>query len=72
VLSTTGEALALSGGKPGEYAIEIVRVREGAPASGELLVSVAGTTRRLPFTLDGARVRLGVAKILLRSELVPL
>jgi hypothetical protein len=72
VFSTSAEALAVSGGKPGEYAIEVVRTREGGRASGELSIHVAGTNRRIPFALDGTRVQLGVAKIFLRSELVPL
>jgi hypothetical protein len=72
VLSTSSEGLALSGGKPGEYTIEVVRAREGSRASGELTITAAGSTRRVPFTLEGLRVNVAIAKISLRSELVPL
>ena len=72
VVADGRESLALSGGKAGEYAIEIVRAREGGRASGEVTLSVAGTTRRIPFTLDGTRVNVGLAKISLHSVLVPL
>jgi hypothetical protein len=72
VTSRSREALALSGGKPGEYALELVRVGAGERASGELTISVAGSTRRLPFTLDGSRVKIAIAKIGMRSKLVPL
>jgi hypothetical protein len=71
-VSTSGEALAFSGGKPGEYALEIVGSAQGGRSSGEVTVTVAGTTRRIPFTLDGNRARLGVAKIGMHSRLVPL
>lgn len=72
VVSTSTEALSLSGGKPGEYAIEVVRGDGGGRASGELTITVAGTTRRVPFTIDGARVNVAVAKIDTRQVLVPL
>jgi hypothetical protein len=73
VTSRFGEALSLSGGKPGEYALELVRSSDGdGSAAGELTITVAGTTRRVPFTLDGARARVGIAKISLHPKLVPL
>jgi tetratricopeptide (TPR) repeat protein len=72
VTSRSRESLALSGGKPGEYALELVRVGAGERASGELTISVAGTRRRIPFTLDGSRVKIAIAKIGMRSKLVPL
>lgn len=72
VTSRSTETLALSGGKPGEYAIELVRVGTGERASGEITITVAGTTRRVPFTLDGDRVKVAIAKIGMRSKLVPL
>jgi tetratricopeptide (TPR) repeat protein len=66
------EALALTGAKAGDYALELVRSSGTAPSSGEVTVSIAGTTRRLPFTIDGPRVRIGYARISLHPRLVPL
>jgi hypothetical protein len=71
-VSTSGETLAFSGGKPGEYALEIVGSGQGGTSSGEVTITAAGTTRRVPFRLDGSRTRLGVAKISMHSRLVPL
>jgi hypothetical protein len=72
VTSLAEEGLALSGGKPGEYVVEVVRGSGSGRASGELTITVAGTTRRVPFTLEGERTRVGIARIEMRSELVPL
>lgn len=72
VTSRSREALAVSGGKPGEYALELVRVGGGDHARGELTITVAGTTRRIPFTLDGNRTKVAIARIGMRSKLVPL
>ncbi len=72
VTSMSSEGLALSGGKPGQYVVEVVRGGAGGRASGELTITVAGTTRRLPFTLDGPRVGVAIATIGVRSVLVPL
>ncbi|HSU41070.1 MAG TPA: hypothetical protein VLJ38_15940, partial [Polyangiaceae bacterium] len=72
VTSHGEEALALSGGRPGEYALEVVRSSGDGVVRGELTVTAAGTTRRVPFSLDGARARLGVVKISMHSRLVPL
>jgi hypothetical protein len=66
------EALALTGAKAGDYAIELVRSAGTGPTSGEVTVSIAGATRRLPFTVDGPRVRIGYARISLHQRLVPL
>lgn len=66
------EALALTGAKAGNYAIELVRSGGTAASTGEVTVSIAGTTRRLPFTIDGPRVRVGYARISLHPRLVPL
>jgi len=72
VTSTREEGLALSGGKPGEYVVEVVRGSGTDRASGELTITVAGTTRRVAFTLDGPRTSVAIARIEMRSELVPL
>jgi hypothetical protein len=72
VVSTSTETLSLSGGKPGEYVVEVVRGDGGGRVSGELTITAAGVTRRIPFTLDGARVNVAIAKIDTRQVLVPL
>jgi ferric-dicitrate binding protein FerR (iron transport regulator) len=72
VTSHGEEALALSGGKPGEYALEVVRSGGAGTVRGELTVTAAGTTRRVPFSLDGGHARLGIVKISMHSRLVPL
>ena len=70
--STSREGLGLTGARAGDYAVEIVRSGPGGPCAGELTISVAGTTRRVPFALDGIRTRIGVARVSLHSRLVPL
>jgi len=65
------EGLALTSAKPGDYAIEIVRSSGSAPGSGELTVTAAGgVTRRISFTVDSSRVRLGLVHMSMRSKLV--
>ncbi|HET7544358.1 MAG TPA: VIT domain-containing protein [Polyangiaceae bacterium] len=67
------EGLALSGAKPGEYALEIVRSGGSSVAvRGELTVFAAGVTRRFPFTLDGQRLTIALAEIKMVPRLVPL
>jgi hypothetical protein len=70
--SDSREGLALGGTRAGDYAIEIVQSGPGGPSTGDVTISVAGTTRRVPFTLDGTRTRVGVARVSLHSRLVPL
>jgi hypothetical protein len=70
--SASREGLALSGTRAGDYAVEIVRGGPGGPSTGDITISVAGSTRRVPFTLDGTRTRVGVARVSLHSRLVPL
>jgi len=73
VLDRSREGLALSGAKPGEYVIEIVRSAGGSgPVRGELTVFAAGETRRIPFTLDGERLTVALAEIKMVPRLVPL
>jgi vault protein inter-alpha-trypsin-like protein/FecR-like protein/VWA domain-containing protein len=72
VTSESREGLALSGTRPGDYAIELVRSGPGGPSTGEVTISVAGAVRRVPFSFDGTRTRLGVARVSMRSRLVPL
>jgi hypothetical protein len=67
------EGLALSGAKPGEYAIEIVRSSgSSGPIHGELTVFAAGEIRRVPFTLDGQRMTVALAEIKMVPRLIPL
>jgi hypothetical protein len=72
VTGMSREGLALRGGKPGEYVVEIVRAAGSGRARGELTVHAAGTTRRLPFVLDGERLSLALVKIGTREKLVPI
>jgi hypothetical protein len=72
VTSHSREGLALRGGKPGEYVIEVVRAQGSGPVSGTVQVTAAGTKKSIPFTLEGNRVTLGIAKIRMQSRLVPL
>jgi tetratricopeptide (TPR) repeat protein len=71
VTSKRHEGLALRGAKPGEYVIEIVRASGVGSVSGEVNVRVADQRRSIPFTLDGDRAALGVARISMHSNLVP-
>jgi tetratricopeptide (TPR) repeat protein len=72
VVSNREEGLALRNAKPGEYLIEIVRGEGEGTVQGTLTVSVAGTTRQIPFTFDGDRLILGIARLSVVSRLVPL
>ncbi|MGE0323638.1 MAG: FecR domain-containing protein [Polyangiaceae bacterium] len=71
VTSTSREGLALRGAKAGEYVVEVVRASGSGPVSGTVTVSVAGTKKQIPFTLDGQRRTLGVVTIGFKSRLVP-
>jgi Mg-chelatase subunit ChlD len=71
VTSTSREALALRGGKVGDYVIEVVRAGSGGRARGELTVTVAGSTRRIPFAVDGDRTLVALARVSSRERLVP-
>jgi hypothetical protein len=73
VLDHDREGLALSGARPGEYAVEIVRSEgRSGPVHGELTLFAAGETRRIPFTLDGERMTIALAEIKMVPRLVPL
>jgi hypothetical protein len=71
-ISTVREGLALRGAMPGEYVVELTRGGGAGSAQGELLVSIAGTTRRVPFSFDGDRKAVALVRIDMRSRLVPL
>ncbi|AKT36136.1 VIT domain-containing protein [Chondromyces crocatus] len=75
VTSVRRESLALLGMPKGSYVIEISRAA-GRDATGELLrgeltLKMPGDTRKIPFTLAGARAELGTLKIFFTSRLVP-
>ncbi len=66
------EGLALRGSATGEYVVEIVRSEPGSqPQHGELTISVANTSRRIPFHLSGERVSVALVNVRQVSELVP-
>ncbi|WP_437754651.1 VIT domain-containing protein [Sorangium sp. So ce1389] len=81
--STRAESLALRGLPKGSYIVEIARASTGdgpstaaAPGApevlrGELTLRLAGETRKVPFTLDGARRELGTVRVFFTSRLVP-
>jgi hypothetical protein len=53
--------------------VEIVRSQAGgAPLSGELTVSAAGVTRRIPFRMSGTRERVALIRLRMVSHLEPL
>ncbi|WP_437633008.1 FecR domain-containing protein [Sorangium sp. So ce854] len=81
--STRAESLALRNLPRGSYLIEIARASSGDGASpsppsgapdvvrGELTLRLAGETRKVPFTLEGARRELGTVRVFFTSRLVP-
>ena len=71
VTSSSTEGLALNNSRAGEYVVEVVRAAGSGRAIGEVIVTAAGTTRRVPFTLDGTRASIAVATISVRQVLVP-
>jgi hypothetical protein len=71
VASFGSEGLALNNPQAGEYVIEVVRAAGNGRAVGEVVVTAAGTTRRIPFALDGTRASVAVANISVRQVLVP-
>jgi len=72
VTSTRREALSLRGAAAGEYVVEVVRAEPGAgTVHGELVISVAGTTRRVPFTLTRERSTVALVNVKLTPRLVP-
>jgi Mg-chelatase subunit ChlD len=72
VTSHRQEGLALRGGKPGEYLLEVSRGDGSGSVQGTIVVNVAGTQRQIPFTLDADRTSVGIIKITMVSRLVPL
>lgn len=72
VVSTNEEGLALRGGKPGEYLLEVSRGSGVGRVEGTVTVSLAGTLRQIPFALESNRTALAVLRITTVPRLVPL
>lgn len=70
--STSREGLALRGAAPGEYVIELTRGSGPGSTNGELVVTIAGTVRRIPFSFDGDRKAVALLRVSMQSRLVPL
>jgi tetratricopeptide (TPR) repeat protein len=75
VVSFHEESLALRGGKPGEYLIEVTRVNQTSkaqgPISGTLEVLVAGQRKTIAFELTQDTDRLGLVTIKQVPKLIP-
>lgn len=73
--STRRETLSLLGAPKGSFVVEISRASGGDSSSevirGDLTMKLAGETRKIPFTLTGARAELGSMKVFFTSRLVP-
>ncbi len=71
VTSTSREGLSLRGSKVGDYVVEVVRAGGAGRARGELTLTVAGSTRRIPFSVDADRSVVALARVGSRERLVP-
>jgi tetratricopeptide (TPR) repeat protein len=73
VRSTSREGLALRGGAPGEYVVEVTRpAGHRGTVRGSVAVYAAGDRRVVPFELGGTSTRIALLKITTRPKLVPL
>ena len=73
VQSTTHEGLALRGGAPGDYLVEVTRpAAHRGTVRGSLTIYLAGARAVAPFELDGTGKRVALLKITTRPRLVPL
>jgi len=73
VLSASREGLALDGAKVGSYAVEIVRASSAlGSVHGSVDIGIGKKKERVPFVLEGDRLRLGTVRVFMRSRLVPL
>jgi tetratricopeptide (TPR) repeat protein len=70
--NSSRESLALRGAAPGEYVVELTRGSGPGSARGELVVTIAGTVRRVPFTFDGERRAVALLRVTMQPRLVPL
>ncbi len=74
VTSLRTETLSVAGLPSGRYVLEISRADTQVRGTlrGELTLSLAGETRRVPFTLDGSRAEVGTIRVFFTSRLVPM
>jgi hypothetical protein len=73
VQSVRREGLALRGADTGQYALELVRSSATVgPVTGSVNVVTGKQRHRIPFTLDGDRLRFATLRISLSERLVPL
>jgi hypothetical protein len=72
VTSTSREGLSLNGAAPGEYVVELTRGSGSGAARGELVITVAGSVRRIPFDFDADRKAVALLRIRMVPRLVPL
>jgi hypothetical protein len=73
VRSTTREGLALRGGAPGDYLVEVTRpAGHRGMVRGSVSVFAAGARSVVPFQLDSTSSRIALIKITTRPRLVPL
>ncbi len=70
--STSRESLSLRGAAAGEYVVELTRGAGAGSATGELVVTIAGTVRRIPFSFDGDRKAVALLRVTMQPRLVPL
>jgi hypothetical protein len=75
VTSTQREQLAIANCPAGSYVLEVSRASGGEsaaePIRGELTLRLVGETRKVPFTLTGARAEVGTVRVFFTSRLVP-
>ncbi|MRG94494.1 VIT domain-containing protein [Polyangium spumosum] len=75
VTSTRAEAIGLVNATSGSYVVEIARASgadQNIPVRGELLLKLAGETRKVPFVLTGPRAEVGTMRVFFTSRLVPI
>ncbi len=69
--SHSEEGLALRGAPPGDYLLEVSRLEGDGAVHGELTLSLARKTERVPFELSRSRSLLGVIRLSQIARLVP-
>lgn len=70
--SSSREGLAVRGAAPGEYVLELTRGNGAGSARGELIVTIADTVRRIPFSFDGEHQAVALLRVTMQPRLVPL
>ena len=74
VTSDRRETLDIAGLPQGNYVLEVARAEgrdTGDTARGEITLRLNGETRKVPFTLTGARAELGTVRVFFTSHLEP-